>query len=423
MRRPPARRLALAVALLLAGGPLAAQDADLDALRLADTVPDEVQAPSDWRRFIEAGLGRSLRRGDDQASDTRRLSLDIQYDHALAPDWRVVLANRLDLAHPALRGSEHAINTLKEAYLNWRPGPDTLLDLGRINVRNGVATGYNPTDYFRVGALRSIVSINPASLRENRQGSVMLRGQRLWDGGAVTALFSPDLGHAQNPEGLSADLAATNLRRRGLVSLSQKLGNALTPQFLVYQEDSRAPQFGLNLTGLLNDATVVHLEWSGGRSASLLAQALTPDPGGESWRNRVATGLTWTSTNKISLTAELHFNGGGLDASAWDALRQGSPVVYGQYRNWLQTTQELPTRHALFFHGVWQDALTPRLDLSAMHHMDRDDASRRTWLEARYHDGPFEYSAQWQHNRGAPLSTFGAMPDARSWQAALRYYF
>ena len=55
--------------------------------------------------------------------------------------------------------------------------PDTLIDLGRINVRNGVALGYNPTDYFRAGAVRAAVSVSPASLKENRQGSVMLRGQ------------------------------------------------------------------------------------------------------------------------------------------------------------------------------------------------------------------------------------------------------
>jgi hypothetical protein len=41
----------------MAASPLAAQDADLDALRLADAAPDEVPGPSDWRRFVELGLG------------------------------------------------------------------------------------------------------------------------------------------------------------------------------------------------------------------------------------------------------------------------------------------------------------------------------------------------------------------------------
>ena len=63
MRRPPACLAGLAMALLLGNGPLAAQDADLDALRLADAAPDEVHAPSDWRRFVELGLGGSQPRG------------------------------------------------------------------------------------------------------------------------------------------------------------------------------------------------------------------------------------------------------------------------------------------------------------------------------------------------------------------------
>jgi hypothetical protein len=83
----------------------------------------------------------------------------------------------------------------------------------------------------------------------------------------------------------------------------------------------------------------------------------------------------------------------------------------------------MPTRRALFLYGVWQDALLPRLDLSAMHHVDLIDWSRRSWLEARYHVDRLEYAAQWLQHRGAPLSVFGALPETRSWQLSLRYFF
>ena len=420
-----ARRCVLAVALL-GSGIARADDPEASALVLVNAVPEVASKASDWRSFVEGGYGGSVRRSDGAARDTRRLSLDIQYDHSFSPQWRSVLADRLDTSWSAQAGDDHGINTLKEAYLSWRAQPETMLDLGRINVRNGVAMGYNPTDYLRAGALRSIVSIDPASLKQNRQGSIMLRGQRLWEGGSLTALYSPELSRRPSREGLNPDVGATNHQNRWLIAVSQKIGGTLTPQFLIHREEALPTQFGLNLTGLIDDATVAYLEWSGGRSPSLLAQALRdllPVRSDRAWRNRLSAGLTCTTPNKISLTAEYHYNGGGLDEAAWNALRRGPLFVYGQYRNWVQTVQELPTKQALFFYGTWADALITRLDLSVMHNSDLADSSQRIWLEARYHVGSLEYAVQWQRNGGRPLSNFGAMPEARSWQAVMRYYF
>ncbi len=122
----------------------------------------------------------------------------IELDKSLAPGWRGVLANRLDLDWPAQRGTAHRINTLKEAYVGWQPTDAQALDLGRINARFGVATGYNPTDYFRTNSLRSLVSVDPNSLKKNRQGAFMLRGPTLWADGALTAVLSPRL--ARQPD-------------------------------------------------------------------------------------------------------------------------------------------------------------------------------------------------------------------------------
>lgn len=428
-------RLAAAVlAVACASGPAQAGEvadsvaADDAALSLADLQPDEVAQASDWRRFIEAGLGASARRGDTAMQGSRRLSLDLRYEHAPAPGLRLFLADRLDLGQPSPGPGEHAVNTLKEAYVSWQVAADAMADLGRINVRNGVATGYNPTDYFREGAVRAPISINPVSLRENRQGSVMLRAQRVWDGGSLTALYSPALARESNPEGLALDVGGTNARHRALLTLSQRLGG-LSPQFLILSEEARTTRFGFNLTGLLNDATVAYLEWSGGRSPTQLAEALEarqaamPPCGCSTWRNRVAAGLSHTTADKLSLTAEFQHNGAGLDGAAWSALRQGPAVVYGQYRNAVRIAQEMPTRRALFAQALWQDALVPRLDLGVMHNLDLVDRSRRLWAEARYHVDSMEYALQWVLHSGDAGSVYGAVPESRGWQLLARYYF
>lgn len=415
----------VAAGAVLGTGVARAEDTEAAALSLADAAPSEVASASDWRVFAEGGLGQARRRDKASTEFTRRVSVDIHYDRSLSEEWRAVFADRLDIAWPA-QGDDHAINTLKEAYLGWRPRHDTLLDFGRINARHGVAAGYNPTDYFRRGAVRLLVSVNPASLKENRQGSVMLRAQRLWDSGSMTILYSPELSRGAEPSGLTPDWDATNDRNRWLIAVSQAVTETLRPQFLIYREEALPAQIGLNLTGLADDATVAYLEWSGGRSASLLDQALAP-PGAaaarQAWRNRVSAGLTYTTPDKISLTAEFQYNGGGLDAGAWNALREESPLIYGLYRNRLHLLQEPPTRHGLFFYATWQDAAIHRLDLSAMHNIDTTDWSRRSWFEIRYHSDRIEYAWQWQRNSGGRLTHFGALPEIQGWQLSARYYF
>ena len=433
MNRAPriGRTLLSSLLLVLAAlsSPVArAVDADDEsALQLADIAPQPVAQASDWRSFVEGAAGQSTPRVGP-ASGVQRLSLDTRYDGVLAPGWRAVLADRLDLDWPPQIAGQNAINTVKEAYLSRQAGSSTVLDLGRINVRNGVASGYNPTDYFKVGALRSVVSVDPLSLKENRQGSVMLRGQQLWTGGSLTALYSPRLANTPDNGGYGLDVGATNGQGRTLFALSQQIVEGVSPQLLLFKQDAQSPQLGFNLASLLGDATVLNLEWSGGRMASQAVQALRqqglPYVDDSGWRNRLSAGLTYTTENKISLTAEYNYDGAALGQGRWNQLRGGPLPLYGVYENWVQNAQELPTQRGAFLYLNWQDALIPRLDLSAMQRYDLLDASRMQWLEARYHTlQRTEFAIQWQRNAGGNLSDYGVLPVRQSLLLVLRHFF
>ena len=123
-----------------------------------------------------------------------------------------------------------------------------------------------------------------------------------------------------------------------------------------------------------------------------------------------------------SLTAELEYNGGGINSSEWNTLYNTSPAVYALYRNGVLNVRESPTKQVGAFYGKWQDAWINHLDLSAMELYDTSDTSRLSWLEARYHFGHTEFALQWQHNSGQPLSDFGALPQTQSLQLVLRQY-
>jgi hypothetical protein len=411
-----------ACAGVLIGAVAPAFGADEDALSIADKAEMVAEKASDWRIFAEGALRESTRQGTGAALHGERLSFDVRYDKVVAPGLRAVFADRLDMNRLYGAAGDGNINTLKEAYLSWQAQPDRIADLGRINVRNGVATGYNPTDYFRTGALRSIVSLDPASLRENRLGSAMVRGQALWESGSVTGIYSPKLADRPNNGAYNLDIGATNQRDRWLVAASQKVSEQLNPQFLVSGGAGQSTQFGFNVTALVNDATVVYGEWSGGRSPSLLTQALgTADE--SAFRNRVATGVTYTTSDNLSLTAEYDYNGTGLDKNGWNALRRGSPLAYGRYRTFVATVQDPATRHNLFFYATWTDAMVKHLDLTAMLRYDAVDSSRLQWFEARYHWTKVDLALQAQMNLGKPASDFGALSERRITQVVLRHFF
>lgn len=418
MARPDG--LALALVLMLAAGPAAAQeDPEAAALALADRTLAKAETARAWQLALEAALERSSARADGALLHGRRVSLELQLDYSPAPGWRAVFADGLDVRR---QDGSDTVNTLKEAYLSWQPRPEQVLDLGRVNARYGVATGYNPTDFLRAGATRSVTSIDPASLKKNRLGSVMLRGQTLWEGGALTALFSPRLADAPSDAPFSADLGATNERNRWLLALSQRLSGELQPQWLLYGEQGRPAQLGMNLTYLLGKATVAHLEWSGGRSAPQLAQALQADAG-SAFRSRLSAGLSHTTSDKLLLTAEFEYNGAALTRDQWEALGRGPAPPYLRYRQWVQQRQEMATRRSLFLYARWQDALRERLDLNAMLRLNADDHSRLSWLEARYHWDRAEAALQWQYMSGRPGSEFGALPQRQAVQVLLRYFF
>ena len=418
------------LSIALCAPSFAAGTTEDDALNLADTTTESAPVEtSNWRLFTETTAGRTTVHQwgqPDRTEDTQRLSFDLLFDKKLTPDLRAVFSDRLDLNHQSEALGQETLNSLKEAYLSWQPQNDQVLDVGRINVRYGAAMGYNPTDFFREGANRAITSFDPNAIRENRMGTAMLRGQTLWQGGALTAIIAPKIDDAPDNGDWSADLGATNNRNRWLVSVSHQLADNFNPQFVLYGDQRQPVQMGLNLAMLVNDATVAHVEWSGGRQKSLLAQALPLSPAvaqDEAFRNRLATGLTYTTASKLSITGEYHYNGAAVDKAVWNALRTSSTLDYASYRELIDEQLDLTTRQAAFMRASWLDVFINRLDLTAVLRYNLDDHSKLSWMEARYRLDKSEVALQWLLAANDDTSDYGAMAQRRYIQALFRYYF
>jgi len=419
----------LLVALCLsaqAEGDTARGDDDAAALALPGATTAAISAHPSTTALIEAASTTAAQR-DGGNADAERLSLDLGTDQRLAPDWRFVFGDRLDLQGDATWRDTAETNTLKQAYVSWQPGSGVLFDAGRINVRQGVAYGYNPTDFLRADAVRVVDSVDPNSLRDERLGTVMLRAEDLWASGAVTALYAPRVAANPSLAPFSPDWGATNSTGHWLLSLTQALGANLSPQWLLFgtnHRDVRADevQAGVDVTALLGNSVVAYFEASGGRIASLWSQALGW-PGQTSLRGRAAAGFTLTTSSKLSLTLEYEYDGAALSTAAWNAARTGSPASYGLYRNFVLARQELPTQQAIFAYATWQDLIMRHLDATALIRVDLSDHSRLPWTELRYHWAHVDAALRWQDYSGAATSDFGASPTSRIWQLVVDDYF
>jgi hypothetical protein len=402
--------------------PALGADAEADALNLESAPEVAPEAARNTKFFIEGAIGNASQRYLPESRDIGRVSLDFSHSAPLAPGLRAVMSDRLDRIDPRDAGADETVNSLREAYLSWQPeAGNTVVEFGRINLRYGPGYGYNPTDFFRDGSLRVLTTADPFALRENRLGSVMLRAQHLWTGGSLSVALSPKLADHPNPDGWSLDLGSTNNRDRALIALGTQFSQRVSSQVLVYKEDGRSPVLGVNLTALLSDAAVAHLEWSRGSEPDLLSRALTL-PGASTARNRFVGGLTYTTLGKLSVTAEYQYNGFALNQSNWAALG-AAPATQLAYLREALRLQELAPRQAYLIYITQKSLWLKDLDLTAYLRFNPGDDSRLAWVELRHHWPSFDMTLQLQQNMGNSTSEFGILPDRRVVQMLGTYYF
>ena len=412
----------IASLLLTATGARAAGD---DAALVLESAPVEQEAVlrSTAKTYIEFALGHADRRVAPLSQTLFRASLDVYLTGRLAPGWKGVLSNRFDVLDPAEPGKNNVRNSLREAYASWSDeAANWVGDVGRINTRLGPGFGYNPTDFFRDGSLRTFSTANPIALRENRMGSVVLRGQRMWQGGSASLTISPKLAHAPSGHALSLDLGSTNSRNRGLLVLGLQASERVSAQLAVYKADGLSPQLGVSLTALLTDALVAHGEWSAAHEPSLSDYAwgvVDHTVTGQ----RFSGGLTFTSSTKLSLTAEFQANDFALSQANWGAAAKSNPALIDAYLRESQRRQDLPSRHAWLLYATQRDLGRKNLDLTAFVQYNPDDDSQVAWLELRQRWPSIDLALQVQRNAGRTGSVYGMLPERRSLQVLMAYHF
>src|SRR5215813_11990957 len=373
------------------------------------------------------------------------------------------LASRLQLVwaiHGDLRAEqdlpfpshENVRLDVRELHLDWEAIPNLFLTAGRVNLRRGVALGFNPTDLFRTKAVVEPLSNDPAVLRDTRLGAVALRLQWLWEGGGASIAYAPHLATSKplysrlTLPSLDPMLDRTNDAHRVVAAVSQEWANGLNTE-LIGAYDGMHPLVGANLSYGLGASVVAYLEWSGGprqdlvpaaleygrRTGTLPPQATSPIPVDDrvKFQNDLAAGLSYTAFARLTLNLEYHLHQAGLSRDGWKAWFDAGAAsgknaqgVLWYIRGYAAEQQQPASQHYAFLRLDWPDFAVHDLELTGLVLLNLQDGSALAQLNADYY-----LSSRWTVgilvavNMGPGRSEFGSLPDAVSALFKVSRYF
>lgn len=252
----------------------------------------------------------------------------------------------------------------------WSAIPSWRWIAGRTNIRNGVASGFNPTDWFKENSQVIIESLDTADRREDRLGVVAIEGVWLTAQSILSFGYRPDL-HAKpqtaagNAEVVGLGLDRTNNQDALFVKYAPSPASwdnvSLTLSSLYLRN---RPGLGAELSMAMSDNVVLYSEWFGQQRQSLADEAMTPDRDNQRWYNQLALGGTWSAPEvmvndeDVAVSLEYHFNEAGLkqhQLDAWSkAIRSGNPQA-GSIAALANVKQEPLATHQAFTRLAWND--------------------------------------------------------------------
>jgi hypothetical protein len=445
----------------------AEEDSDLDRIPAITPAPSappstDVGTADQHKVFWEtagaaagfrSNLAAPLPAGSSRTNAEARSSIDLTAHQEWTDRLSATVSDRADLRlrdDLSLPSHQMIANNLRETYLTFEPLSRTYVEAGRINQRDGIALGFNPTDFFKTRSLVAQANADPSALRNNRLGTFMVRGQTLWDDGSMGVIAAPKLADAApvsvtDDGGLSLHADRTNAANRLQLLVSQEVGD-FSPQASLYHEDNRTC-WGLNLSHPLGQSIIIYGEWAGGRQEGMMAEAIAfgkktgtipamaATPGfanaSATFRNDAAIGFSWTSSEKVTINLEYLEHQAGLSRRDWNAWfasgSTGNPATRGllwYLRSYAADQQTLLSRRQIFLRADWTDAFVSNLELTAFAFVNPDDGSLLSQISANYDlSEHWSFGAFLSTRQGSTRTEQGSLPEENTITLqAVRYF-
>ncbi len=351
----------------------------------ADPSYDTVFPPLPFTLEVKGQLFASRHRqppaSGSETNGGSRLSARLYGTATLSDSTSFLLNSRLYTEADENSAYSFSSNTriiVQEAAIQHRVTDESGLTIGRVNVRNGIANGFNPTDWFRKNSLVRTDSLDVKDRREDRLGIIAVQGMVSDGYGLWQAGYRPRIPTAENSilsdrtivgQGLDRTNERTALYLKYTPSHWNNL--VLTPSF--YYADDNAG-LGMESSITAHDTLVLYGEWFAQRRKDLVAQARNeaamlapffPDRKARLY-HQLAVGTSWSmpeniaGQNDITFSLEYHFNEAGLntkDHDRWKRLHHTNGSAASLIARYAADAQEPLARHQIFARMAWNDVV------------------------------------------------------------------
>ena len=362
------------------------------------------------------------------------LKLSYQYNDARDDDKYLFFNLKKDAKNYALdarviANDDNQSFLIKELYYK-----DTFFDhhisVGRMNIKNGVATAYNPTDYFRSNASLTLSS-DPKEQKDNRLGSLAIRDVMFIDSFTIKNIFVPrvsagDDSFLTNKEYIGLHLDSTN-ELQSINLYVDYSGFKDTSLALTLHKNDEESDIGLNLSYIYS-ALIIYSESSLRKFEDGFYETYDNLLEDVEFVYETVFGLSYTNELNIVTSIEYIFNSGGLDEDGWKSFfnRQKNPLTapkMGAMRGEFAKKGVALSRETLFLLSRSSDVVT-NLDLNAMMWLNPYDKSALTQVGGSYAlSDTIETIINYKHYFGDASSEYGSMFNTNEVLVEFQYFF
>ncbi|MCU0910911.1 MAG: hypothetical protein MUE98_06060 [Rhodobacteraceae bacterium] len=441
---------------LVGGAAVAEVPLDVPVEGLAEGDTDDLPAEPAAGRLGNTTLSFELRgvqtKGLD-GSSTAALRASAHWFGRVSPAEDVDLVFNLRARAAKIEGDAFSVEDnvrvdVQELALSWRLSPAVTVDLGRLNIRNGVAQGFNPTDWFKADSLVVTDSQDPGDRRRERLGTLVVGGTLTWGSTLIQAGYRPEVdadpgSFLSDMDVVGLGLDRTNPSDAFYLKVTPDLGGNLSLTGNVLVEDGRLGA-GLELSAAVGQSLVVYGEAFVQDRRPIAALALSDGAGsagfrdgvgagdGFDWLPQVAIGASWSlpaalvGQQDVSLALEYHYNGAGLSGAQIDTLAAAAGAdlgAAGAIRGFAAREQEPLAREQVFARFAWNDFMGDA-DLAAFGFYVPHDGSGLAQISVGVPlNDNAELSLRAFSTFGGRSTIYGANPTEATAQIALIYTF
>lgn len=337
---------------------------------------------------------------------------------------------------------------IKELYYSRKLSRSAFLDIGRINIPNGVAFGFNPTDFYKATSLIDSRDTSARERRNNRLGPVAIRYEKSFKGSNLSLTIAPKIKVSDSSLLSDKDIFGqrfneSNSSEQASISYTHNSDQGSSKQLSLFYKDGLT-SLGFNTSFVISSQFLAYGEWRVQNSRSLAAdyihqlnaQGIDLDDSiqqrlqenKKQLHKQLVTGLSWSTQHNITTRFELHYSGLAMTDDDWEhcfALleNQGNTAELWSLRGVFFQQSELASTKAIWLRSEWTDAM-PDFSPGLMFNHNPDDGG--TMIQAF-----FKYSPSDSVVLDLNLSTFsgdknslmGSLANKQTLTAQLNWYF